>query len=230
MKSDEDVRMISAEAPVLFAKACELFITEITLRCVRIAAFVISCDRSWHRKPDLLCDCHFHDPCRAWKYSVAEKSRRRTLQREDIQQAVQETDIFDFLRDVIGMPGEYKGHAGQLALQAQQSAQAQTKSKSDSDSVARSPSQGATARISARSGNLVNTGSPSPYGVAARSMHFQHPGAAASASAAALASSHMRGAPSGAANGNSTFTVTQHGDSTRTGTRTRKPKRDEEFE
>jgi len=32
MKSDEDVRMISAEAPVLFAKACELFIRELTLR------------------------------------------------------------------------------------------------------------------------------------------------------------------------------------------------------
>ena len=32
MKSDEDVRMISAEAPVLFAKACEIFILEITLR------------------------------------------------------------------------------------------------------------------------------------------------------------------------------------------------------
>jgi hypothetical protein len=32
MKSDEDVRMISAEAPVLFAKACEMFILEITLR------------------------------------------------------------------------------------------------------------------------------------------------------------------------------------------------------
>jgi len=26
MKSDEDVRMISAEAPVLFARACEYFI------------------------------------------------------------------------------------------------------------------------------------------------------------------------------------------------------------
>ena len=26
MKSDEDVRMISAEAPVLFARACEFFI------------------------------------------------------------------------------------------------------------------------------------------------------------------------------------------------------------
>jgi len=32
MRSDEDVRMISQEAPVLFAKACELFILELTLR------------------------------------------------------------------------------------------------------------------------------------------------------------------------------------------------------
>ncbi|KAM3322442.1 hypothetical protein P3S67_003593 [Capsicum chacoense] len=32
MKADEDVRMISAETPVLFAKACEMFIQELTLR------------------------------------------------------------------------------------------------------------------------------------------------------------------------------------------------------
>ena len=32
MKSDEDVRMISAEAPILFSKACELFIIELTHR------------------------------------------------------------------------------------------------------------------------------------------------------------------------------------------------------
>lgn len=32
MKSDEDVRMISSEAPILFALACRLFITEITHR------------------------------------------------------------------------------------------------------------------------------------------------------------------------------------------------------
>ena len=32
MKSDDDVRMISAETPVLFAKACEMFIIELTLR------------------------------------------------------------------------------------------------------------------------------------------------------------------------------------------------------
>ena len=32
MKLDEDVKMISAEAPVLFAKAAEMFITELTMR------------------------------------------------------------------------------------------------------------------------------------------------------------------------------------------------------
>lgn len=32
MKADEDVRMISSEAPVVFAKACEMFISELSLR------------------------------------------------------------------------------------------------------------------------------------------------------------------------------------------------------
>ncbi|XVF71556.1 hypothetical protein PTKIN_Ptkin12aG0047700 [Pterospermum kingtungense] len=32
MKSDKDVKMISSETPVLFSKACELFILELTLR------------------------------------------------------------------------------------------------------------------------------------------------------------------------------------------------------
>lgn len=67
MKSDEDVRMISAEAPVLFAKACEMFILELTLR--------------------------------SWSYS--ENNKRRTLQKEDIREAIQRTDVFDFLVDVI---------------------------------------------------------------------------------------------------------------------------------
>ncbi len=35
MKSDEDVRMISSEAPALFAKACEMFILEVR-RCVLV--------------------------------------------------------------------------------------------------------------------------------------------------------------------------------------------------
>lgn len=32
MKSDEEVRMIASESPVVFAKACEMFILELTLR------------------------------------------------------------------------------------------------------------------------------------------------------------------------------------------------------
>lgn len=32
MKADEDVRMIAAEAPVVFSKACEMFILELTMR------------------------------------------------------------------------------------------------------------------------------------------------------------------------------------------------------
>ncbi|KAL7205116.1 hypothetical protein ACSBR2_018104 [Camellia fascicularis] len=32
MKADENVRMISAEAPIVFARACEMFILELTLR------------------------------------------------------------------------------------------------------------------------------------------------------------------------------------------------------
>ncbi|KAK4735086.1 hypothetical protein R3W88_009347 [Solanum pinnatisectum] len=32
MKTDKDVQMIAAESPVLLAKACELFIQELTLR------------------------------------------------------------------------------------------------------------------------------------------------------------------------------------------------------
>lgn len=32
MKTDQDVKMISAEAPILFSKGCDLFVTELTLR------------------------------------------------------------------------------------------------------------------------------------------------------------------------------------------------------
>jgi nuclear transcription factor Y, gamma len=58
MKSDEDVRMISAEAPVLFSKACELFILDLSIR--------------------------------AWNYSQLHK--RRTLQKEDIREAIQKVN------------------------------------------------------------------------------------------------------------------------------------------
>lgn len=67
MKADEDVKMISAEAPILFAKGCDVFITELTMR--------------------------------AWIH--AEENKRRTLQRSDIAAALQRSDMFDFLIDIV---------------------------------------------------------------------------------------------------------------------------------
>lgn len=37
MKSDPDVKMISADAPILFSKACEIFISEVTARAYLVA-------------------------------------------------------------------------------------------------------------------------------------------------------------------------------------------------
>jgi len=54
MKLDENAKMIAGEAPLLFAKACEYFIQELTMH--------------------------------AWVHT--EESRRRTLQRSDIAQAI----------------------------------------------------------------------------------------------------------------------------------------------
>ncbi|ONK65809.1 uncharacterized protein A4U43_C06F1190 [Asparagus officinalis] len=67
MKSDEEVRMIAGEVPVLFSRACEMFILEMTMR--------------------------------AW--SNTERHRRRTLQKCDVAAAVAQTDIFDFLVDIV---------------------------------------------------------------------------------------------------------------------------------
>ena len=84
MKSDEDVRMIRAEAPVLFAKACELFILELTLRA----------------------------------YCNSENTDRRNLQKEDIYAAVKNTDIFDFLDDVLSEKAELEAAAAKVGMAA----------------------------------------------------------------------------------------------------------------
>ena len=74
MKTDEDVKMISAEAPILFAKGCDIFITELTMR--------------------------------AWIH--AEENKRRTLQKSDIAAALQKSDMFDFLIDIVPREEEKK--------------------------------------------------------------------------------------------------------------------------
>jgi histone H3/H4 len=59
--------MISAEAPLVMSKACELLIRELSVR--------------------------------AWQHTS--RNRRRTLQRQDIHAAVGESDVYDFLIDII---------------------------------------------------------------------------------------------------------------------------------
>lgn len=63
--------MISAEAPILFAKACELFITDLTYRA--------------------LFNTNLH--------------KRKTLQKSDIEAIVNQTEMFDFLIDIVPRDG-----------------------------------------------------------------------------------------------------------------------------
>jgi histone H3/H4 len=65
--ADGGARMISGEAPVVFSKACELFVAELTRR--------------------------------AWAATL--EGKRRTVHREDVATAVHNTDLFDFLVDVV---------------------------------------------------------------------------------------------------------------------------------
>ncbi|PIN06066.1 hypothetical protein CDL12_21392 [Handroanthus impetiginosus] len=65
--SSDEVKMISGEAPIVFSKACELFIEELTKR--------------------------------AWIMTL--QAKRRTMQKEDVASAVIDTDIFDFLVNLV---------------------------------------------------------------------------------------------------------------------------------
>jgi hypothetical protein len=42
--------------------------------------------------------------CRAWACASSEKSKRRTVQKEDIHAAIQRTDVFDFLVPIVVHP------------------------------------------------------------------------------------------------------------------------------
>ncbi|KAL0919455.1 hypothetical protein M5K25_011550 [Dendrobium thyrsiflorum] len=75
MKAAEDVHMIAGEAPVVFARACEMFILELTYK--------------------------------GWTH--AEKNKRRSLKKNDIVAAISQTDIFDFLVDIIVPTTEGRG-------------------------------------------------------------------------------------------------------------------------
>lgn len=67
MKMDEEVKMISAEAPVVFAKACELLVSEMAIR-------------AWHH---------------------TQKCHRRTVQKSDVGISISQSEMFDFLIDIV---------------------------------------------------------------------------------------------------------------------------------
>lgn len=67
MKMDDQLKMISAEAPILFSKICEVFIQEVTLR--------------------------------AW--TIVDTHKRRTVQKQDILDALKKSNMYDFLIDLV---------------------------------------------------------------------------------------------------------------------------------
>ncbi|KAH6783017.1 hypothetical protein C2S52_007976 [Perilla frutescens var. hirtella] len=77
MKSDGKVAMISADTPVLVAKACEIFVMELTLR--------------------------------AWMHT--QENKRKTVQRNDITDAIRDENLLDFLNDTVPMePHRHQEH------------------------------------------------------------------------------------------------------------------------
>ena len=87
------IQMISAEAPVLFAKAAEMFIHELTMRAwIHTEVFFLSFFIISHR--DMSDDFMY-------KVTEFQDNKRRTLQRNDIAMAITKYDQFDFLIDIV---------------------------------------------------------------------------------------------------------------------------------
>jgi histone H3/H4 len=132
MKTDEEVRMISAEAPILFAKGCDIFITELTMR--------------------------------AWIH--AEQNKRRTLQKSDIAAALQKSDMFDFLIDVVPREEDKRSAAAAAAASAARTQGSVSESRQGSyvqQQGTTSSSENAAAAANANANaNAANAGSSVP--------------------------------------------------------------------
>ncbi|XP_023297604.2 nuclear transcription factor Y subunit gamma [Lucilia cuprina] len=123
MKLDENAKMIAAEAPTLFAKACEFFIQELTMR--------------------------------AWIHT--DESKRRTLQRSDIAQAIANYDQFDFLIDIVPRedikPPNHRRHNNESASSANNSS---SSSNNNAISSNNSPAPMPTATMTTVTGEILN--------------------------------------------------------------------------
>lgn len=107
MKSDEDVRMISAEAPVLFAKVPSVHLKKAQIQTqpsstshsnVGLVAGThhLMMPPALDVVPVQACEMFILElTMRSWNH--AEENKRRTLQRNDVAAAITRTEIFDFL-------------------------------------------------------------------------------------------------------------------------------------
>lgn len=53
--------------------------------------------RAWYAGNNTISSHHFFSIAVVIIYVIAEKQKRRTLQKEDIEDAIKDTEIFDFL-------------------------------------------------------------------------------------------------------------------------------------
>jgi hypothetical protein len=97
MKSDPEVKMISAEVPVLLGKCCESkyrCLPDILDSLRFCGCLLISFNRS---HPYIVFIAELTS--RAWL--VAQSNKRRTLQKSDVAAAIGYSDMFDFLIDIV---------------------------------------------------------------------------------------------------------------------------------
>ncbi|KAL9712345.1 Transcriptional activator hap5 [Leucoagaricus gongylophorus] len=85
MKSDPDVKMIAADAPILFCKACESTFYSGPVTFEKVLSL-----------PPV-----FISEITARAFIIADSNKRRTLSRSDIAKALSKSDQFDFLIDIV---------------------------------------------------------------------------------------------------------------------------------
>ena len=93
MKLDDDVKMISAEVPILFAKAAELFIQELTIHSW------LQTEESRRRTLQV-----------GLTHSLSETTFRVFFQRNDVAAAIAKNELFDFLIDIVPREEATKTH------------------------------------------------------------------------------------------------------------------------
>ena len=114
------------EAPVLFAKACELFILDLTIRSY--------CYSNGDDSPPPTVESIGHNPPLPPSHYLG-SGKRRTLTREAVILAAQQTDIFDFLVGVLspGTKPQYVLDAEALVNTAASSLSSSSSSSSSSN-------------------------------------------------------------------------------------------------